>query len=103
MSQFDVSWSWGFTDSSVDKESACNAGDPGLIPGPGRFAGERMGYPYSCASFVAQLIKNQPAIRETWVKSLGWEDPPEEATTTLSSVLAWKIAWTIHGVTKSRT
>ena len=80
-------------------------GDPGSIPGWGRSPGEGTGYPFqhSWASFVAQLVKNQPAIRETWVKSLGWEDPPEEATTTLSSVLAWKIAWTIHGVTKSRT
>ena len=53
----------GFPDSSVGKESACNAGDPGLIPGLGRSAGEGIGYPlqYSWASLVAQLVKNPPA------------------------------------------
>ena len=53
----------GFPDSSVDKESTCNAGDLGLIPGLGRSAGEGIGYPlqYSWASFVAQLVKNPPA------------------------------------------
>ena len=58
-----------FSDSSVAKESACNAGDPGLIPGLGRSAGEGIGYPhqYSWASLVAQLVKNPPAMRETWV------------------------------------
>ena len=70
----------GFPNSSVGKESPCNAGDPGLIPGLGRSAGERIGYPfqYSWASLVAQLIKNPPAMRETWVRTLGWEDPLEE-------------------------
>ena len=55
--------------SSADKESACNAGDPGLIPGLGRSAGEGIGYPlqYSWASLVAQLVKNPPAMQETWV------------------------------------
>ena len=69
-----------FPDSSVGKESACNAGDPGLIPGLGRSCGERMGYPfqYSWASLVAQLVKNPPAMWETWVQSLGWEDPLEK-------------------------
>ena len=59
----------GFPDSSAGKESACNAGDPGFIPGLGRLAGERIGYPlqYSWASLVAQLVKNLPAIWETWV------------------------------------
>ena len=59
------------------KESACNAGDPSLIPGLGRSAGEGTGYPlqYSWASLVGQLVKNPPAMRETWVQSLGWEDP----------------------------
>ena len=58
-----------FTDSSVDKESACHAGDPGLIPGSGRSAGKRIGYPllFSWASLVAQLVKNLPVMRETWV------------------------------------
>jgi len=51
------------------EESACNAGDPSLIPGLGRLAGEWIGYPlqYSWASFVAQLVRNLPAVWETWV------------------------------------
>ena len=63
----------GFPDSSVGKESACNAGDSGLIPGLGRSAGERIVYPpqYSRASLAAQLVKNLPAMPETWVRSLG--------------------------------
>ena len=66
----------GFPDSSVGKESICNAGDTGSIPGSGRSAGEGIGYPlqYSWASLLAQLIKNPPAMPETWVRSLGWED-----------------------------
>ena len=87
---------WGFPDSSVNKESACNAGDPSLIPGSGRSAGEGIGYPlqYSWASLVAQLVKNPPAMRETWVWSLGWEDPLEKGKAAHSSVLAWRIPWT---------
>ena len=63
----------GFSDSSVGKESACNAGEPSSIPELGRSAGEGIGYPlqYSWASLVAQLVKNLPAMRETWVQSLG--------------------------------
>ena len=59
---------WGFPDSSVGKESVCNAGDPGLIPGSGRCPGEGIGYPlqYSWASLVAQVVKNPPTMRETW-------------------------------------
>ena len=62
---------------SVGKESACNAGDPGLIPGSGRSAGEGIGYPlqYSWASLVAQLVKNPPAMRETWFNPLAWKIP----------------------------
>ena len=57
----------GFHDSSVGKESACKAGDPGLILGSGRSTGEGIGYPpqSSWASLVAQLVKNPPAIWET--------------------------------------
>ena len=57
----------GFPDSSVGKESACNAGDPTSIPGLGRSAGKGIGYrlQYSWASLVAQLVKNPPAMRET--------------------------------------
>ena len=83
--------------SSVGKESACNAGDPGSIPGSERSAGEGIGYPlqYSRASFVAQLVKNLPTMRETWVRSLGWEDPLEKGKATHSIILTWRIPWTI--------
>ena len=83
-------------DNSVGKESACNAGDPSSIPDLGRSAGEGIGYPlqYSLASLVAQLVKNSPPMQETWVRSLGWEDPPEKGTATHSSILAWRIPWT---------
>ena len=59
----------GFLDSSVGKESVSNVGDPGLIPVLGRSPGEGIGYPLQCswASLVAQLVKNPPAIWETWV------------------------------------
>ena len=86
----------GFPDSSVGKESACNAGDPSSIPGLGRSTGKGKGYPlqYSWASLVAQLVKNLPALRETWVQSLGWEDSLEKGKTTHSNILAWRIPWT---------
>ena len=45
-------------------------------------------------SVVAQLVKNPPAMQETWVRSLGWEDPLEKGTATHSSILAWRISWT---------
>ena len=48
------------------------------------------------ACLVAQLVKNPPAMRETWVWSLGWEDPLEKGTATHSSILAWKIPWTVY-------
>ena len=69
-----------FPSSSVGKESTCNEGDPGLIPGSRRPAGEGIGYPlqYSWVSLMAQLVKNPPAMWETWVRSLGWEDPLEK-------------------------
>ena len=78
---------------SGGKESTCNAGDPSLIPGSGRSAGEEMGYPlqYSWAPLVAQLVKNLPAMWETWIPSLGWEDPLEKEKATHSSILAWRI------------
>ena len=47
------------------------------------------------ASLVAQLVKNPPAMRETWVRSLGWEDPLQKATATHSSLLAQRIPWTV--------
>ena len=63
----------GFPGSSVGKESACNAGDPSLIPGLERSPGEGMRYllQYSWASLVAQKVNNPPAMWETWVRSLG--------------------------------
>ena len=59
----------GFPDSSAGKESTCNTGDPGSIPGSGRSAGEGIGYPlqYSQASLVVQVVKNLPAMQEIWV------------------------------------
>ena len=86
----DDSTHWGFPDSSVGKESAYNAGDPSSILGSGRSSGEGIGYPfqYCWASLVAQLVKNLPAMRETWVLSLDWEDPLEKRKATHSSTPA---------------
>ena len=86
-----------FPDSSVGKESAYNAGDPSSISGLGRSAGEGIGYPpqFSWASLVAQLVKKPPAMQETWVPSLGWEDPLKEGKVTRSNILAWRIPWAI--------
>ena len=83
----------GFPDCSVGKEFTFNAGDPNLIPGLGQSTGEAVGYPlqYSWASLVAQPVKNLPVMWETWVRSLGWEDPLEKGMATLSSILAWRI------------
>ena len=63
-----------------------------MIPGLGRSTGEEIGYPFqdSWTSQVAQLVENQPAMRETWVQSMGWEDPLEKGKATHSSVLAWR-------------
>ena len=95
-------------DSSVGKESTCNAGDPSLIPELERSTGKGIGYPlqYSWASLVAHLVKSPPAIWETWVRSLGWKDPLVKGKATHSSILAWRIPWTVcvvHGVSKSQT
>ena len=103
----------GFPGGSADKESACSEGDLGLIPGLGRSPGKGNDYPlqysglensmdyivhgvtksqtqlsnFHSASLVAQLVKNPPAMRETWVRSLGWEDPLEKGKATHSSIL----------------
>ena len=79
-----------FSNSSVGKESTCNVGDSGSIPRSGRSTGEGIGYPFQCpwASLVAQLVKNLPAMWETWVQSLGWKDPLEKEKATHSSILA---------------
>jgi len=70
----------GFSDSSDGKESS----------------GEGIGYPlkYSWASLVAQTVNNPPVMQETWVRSLGWEDPLKEGMATQSSILAWRIKLT---------
>ena len=98
----------GFPDSSVGKESTCNAGDSGSIPESEISVREGIGYPlqYSWASLVAQLVKNLPAMRDTWVRSLCWEDPLEKGKATHSSILSRRIPWTIYivyGVEKNRT
>ena len=73
--------------------------------GSGRSSGEGIGYPfqYSWASLVAQLVKNPPAMQEIWVWSLGWEDPLEKGKSTHSSIPAWKMDYTVHGIAKSWT
>ena len=80
----------GFPGSSADKESICNAGDPSLIPGLGRAPGEGIGYPlqYSWVSVVAQMVKNPPAMQETWVQSLDWENHLEKGIPTHCRILA---------------
>ena len=85
------------SDSSVGEESTCNAGDSGSIPGLGRSTGEGIGHAlwYSWAFLVAQLVKNPPALQETWVLFVDWEDPVEKGKATHSSVLVWKILWTV--------
>ena len=92
-----ASFRWSFSDSPAGKESTCNAGDLGLIPWLGRSPGEGISYPlqYSWTSLVAQLVKNLPAMRETWAWSLGWEDPLENGKASHSSILAWRIPRTV--------
>ena len=105
----------GFPGGSAGKESACSVGDLGSILGwegpleKGKathssilawripWTVEGIGYPfqYSWASLVAQLVKNLPAVWETWVESLGWEDPLEKGKGTHSSILAWRISRTV--------
>ena len=88
-----ISDEYGFPDSSVGKESTCNAGDSGSI----RFAGEGIGYPlqYSWASIVAKLVRNLPAVQETWIPFLGWGDALEKGKATHCSILTWRIPWTV--------
>ena len=101
-----------FPSSSAGKESVSNAGIPSWIPGSGRSPGERIDYPlqYSWASLRAQTVKNPPAMRETWVPALGWEDSLLKGMATHSPVFLpgeshgqRSLAATVHGVTKSRT
>ena len=68
-----------------------------MTPGLGRSPGEGIGYllQYSWASLVAQVVKNLPAMLETWVRPLGWEDPLEKRMAIHSSILTWRIPWTV--------
>ena len=115
--------SFSFPGGSVGKVSAYNAGDRGSIPGLGRSPREGNGNPlqYSCPpkekglkeifrldSVVAQMVKKMPAMRETWIPFLGWEDLLEKGMATHSSILenprnreVWRA--TVHGVAKSQT
>ena len=72
--------------------------------GSGRSPEEGIGYPFqhSWTFLVAQLVKNLPAMQETWVRSLGWEDPLEKGIATHSSVLAWRIPWTVYSMGSQR-
>ena len=93
-----------FPDSSVGKESACNAGDPSLIPGSRRSAGEGIGYPLQCswASFMAQLVKNLPPMLRPrcypWVGKIPWKGYALQY-----SGLENTMECIVHGVTKSQT
>ena len=102
----------GVPGRSTDKESTCHAGDLSSTPGLGKSPGGGIGYPfqYSWASLVAQMVKNLSVMWETWVQSLGQEDPLEEGVATYSGILAWRIpmnrgGWwaTVHGISKSQT
>ena len=92
-----TSFTKGFSESSIGKESTCNSGDPALIPGLRRPTGEGIGHPipgvdnplqYSWVSLVAELVKNPLEMQKTWVRSLGWEDPVKKGKATHSSILA---------------
>ena len=88
--------SMGFPGSSAGKESACNTGDTGSIAGSGRSPGEGIDYPlqYSWTSLVAQMVKNPPAVWETWVQSLGREDPGRRAWQPTPVFLSGESPWT---------
>ena len=90
---------WDFPDSSVGKVSACNAGDCGSIPGSGRSTGEGIGYPlqYSWASLVAQLLSKESAYNAEdlcSIPGLG-RSPFKKGKATHSSILTWRIPWTV--------
>ena len=103
-------YNYMFPDSSVGKESACNAGDPGLIPGLGRSAGERIAYPfqYPWASLVAQLVKNPPAMQCNAgdlgsIPGLGRCPGEGKGYPLQYSGLESSMDCKVHGVAKSRT
>ena len=86
----------GFSGGSAVKNLPVDAGDEGLIPGSGGSPGEGTGYPlqYSWTSLVAHLVKNLPAMWETLVRSLDWEDPLRKGMAIHSSILTWRMTWT---------
>ena len=107
-----ISFEVGFPGSSAGKESTWNTGNSGSILELGRSPGEGIGHSlqYSWASLMVQMVKNLPAMQETWVWSLSWEDPLEKGMAMHSSILDWRIpmdrgAWqaTVYWVAKSRT
>ena len=86
----------GFPGSSAGKESTRSVEDLGSVPGLGKYDGEGLGYPLQStwASLLALILKNLPALQETWVQSLGWEDLLEKGKATHSRILTWVITWT---------
>ena len=115
---YPLQYSWAFLVAQPLKNLPNNVGDLGSIPGLGRSPKEGKGYPlqYSClensmdrgtrqvtvhgvakswAYLIVELVKNPPAIQETWVRFLGWEDPLKKGKATHSSILAWRIPWTV--------
>ena len=92
-----------FPGRSAGKESTCNIGDPGLLPGSERSTGEGIGYLLQYwTSLVTQLVKNLCVMWETWVRSLSWEDPLEKEMTTHWSILAGTIPWTVRSMGSQR-
>ena len=89
--------SWASLVAQLVKNLPAMQETPCSIPGSGRSPGEGIGYPlqYSRASLVARLVKNLPVVWETWVSSLDWEDPLEKGKVTHSSILAWRMPWTV--------
>ena len=92
---YPLQYSWVSPVAQLEKNLPAMQVDLGLIPALGRSPGEGKVHPlqYSWASLVAQLVKTLPAMQETWVQSLGWEDPLEKGKATHSSILAWRIPW----------
>ena len=86
-------YKFGFPGCSAGKESACRAGEPGLILGLPRSPGTGRGYPvqYSWPSVVARLVKKLPAVQETWVRPRGWKMPWRRGRAMHSSILAWRL------------
>ena len=89
----DLSLIWVLLIAQLVKNPLAMQESPGSISGLGRSPGE--GIAYSRASLVAQMVKNPPAMWETWVGSLGQKDPLEKGKATHSSILAWRIPWTV--------